>query len=337
MFNLTKKHLIIYSAIILVFVSHITSFALPAKYIKIRYSKSDGLVRIVLESNSYNLIRKSKVFTSYSLVKIAFHDYFVLEPEEIETPLFEFNHKGKNLYFNIKELKWIKLLRLDNPPRLVLDAIVEGKEAVPPKPPAPPEGKKKSEQERKPVTEKRTIVIDPGHGGKDLGIYNPSKSEKDIVLRIARKLRRSLSRNKYAKVVLTRSYNKDLGILKRIMIARKANPGLFISIHLTSSNSVKIYTALGRNPEGRESYLLSESQSKFIDESRRVAEAIGDSLKGVLDIEISYESLNIPVISSMNCPAVLVELPGPDFLDYNRKNIALISKAIEEAILTLWD
>lgn len=334
MFFITKKY-IIFFIILSLLVTPFISSAIPAKFIKIRYSKRDGLIRIVIESNNKTLIRKSKVYTSYSLVKISFPDYFVLESEEIETPLFEFNHKGKNLYFNIKELKWIKLLRLDNPPRLVLDAILEGKTA-PPAQPQPPLEKKEEPEEKKVISRKKTIVLDPGHGGKDLGIYTTTMSEKDIVLDISRRLRRALSK-KGIKVVLTRSFNKDLELLKRIKIARKTKPDIFISIHLTSSNNIIIYTAITRQTEGTKSYHLTAYQSDFVEDSRRLAEAIGNALTSTINKDVLYEELNIPIISAMNCAAILIELPGPDFLDYNRKTNNLISQTIQEAIEKLWE
>lgn len=334
MFSIYKKYTIFF-IILSLLVAPLISSAIAAKFIKIRYSKSDGLIRIVIESNNKNLIRKSKVYTSYSLVKISFPDYFVLKSEEIETPLFEFNHKGKNIYFNIKELKWIKLLRLNNPPRLVLDAILEEKTAAPAQP-QPPLEKKEESEEKKVISRKKTILLDPGHGGKDLGIYTTTKSEKDIVLDITRRLRRALSKKK-VKVVLTRSLNKDMGILKRIKLARKKKPDIFISIHLTSSNSINIYTAVARQPNTTQTYLLTTSQAEFVEDSKRLAKIIGNALSAALNKDVLYEELNIPIISAMPCPAILIELPGPDFLDYNRKTNNLISRTIKEAIEKLWE
>ena len=49
-----------------------------------------------------------------------------------------------------------------------------------------------------------TIIIDPGHGGEDSGTVNGDLYEKDIVLKIAKRVKEKLLAESYINVVLTR-------------------------------------------------------------------------------------------------------------------------------------
>ena len=91
----------------------------------------------------------------------------------------------------------------------------------------------------------KTIVIDPGHGGKDPGAPGKTSatSEKHIVLKIS-KLFGEKIRQAYpdVKVLYTRDSDKFIGLHERAMVARRNNADLFVSIHC---NSVASKTAYG--------------------------------------------------------------------------------------------
>lgn len=86
----------------------------------------------------------------------------------------------------------------------------------------------------------RTVVIDPGHGGKDSGAPGPDSkhSEKHIVLSISKKLGEKI-KNAYpsVKVVYTRSGDTYPDLTDRVKISHEANADLFISIHCNSSTA----------------------------------------------------------------------------------------------------
>ena len=75
-----------------------------------------------------------------------------------------------------------------------------------------------------------TVVIDPGHGGKDPGAVRGNLEEKTVALDIARRLKRRLETSRI-KVVMTRDRDVWLDLDTRVAIANKARPDLFISIH----------------------------------------------------------------------------------------------------------
>jgi len=80
------------------------------------------------------------------------------------------------------------------------------------------------------------IVIDPGHGGPDLGTVGPGGLlEKDLVLSMARGLRKILQEKLGAEVVLTRYDDTFIPLEERTSIANQHKADLFISLHANSS------------------------------------------------------------------------------------------------------
>lgn len=81
-----------------------------------------------------------------------------------------------------------------------------------------------------------TIIIDAGHGGKDVGAADNGVYEKDINLGVARKLGEVLGKRiKGAKVVLTRDKDEYLTLQRRADIANNSKGDIFISIHTNSA------------------------------------------------------------------------------------------------------
>lgn len=90
----------------------------------------------------------------------------------------------------------------------------------------------------------KTVVIDPGHGGKDPGAPGKTSAtaEKHIVLKIS-KLFGEKIKSAYpdVKVIYTRDSDKFIGLHERAMVARRNNADLFISIHCNSVASKSAY------------------------------------------------------------------------------------------------
>ena len=137
---------------------------------------------------------------------------------------------------NWKRYKWYTLHK---PNRIVLDlypipspkginkpsAVVK---ASPP-PPTPPK------VTLAPPKRNMVIVIDPGHGGKDPGaLGRKGTREKDIVLKIANRLRELLKKETSAKVFMTREADTFVKLEDRATFANKHKADLFISIHINS-------------------------------------------------------------------------------------------------------
>ena len=83
-----------------------------------------------------------------------------------------------------------------------------------------------------------TVVIDPGHGGKDPGALGQTatSNEKHIVLSVSKLFGEKIKKAyPEVNVIYTRSTDKFIGLHDRAMVARNNNADLFISIHCNSS------------------------------------------------------------------------------------------------------
>ena len=91
--------------------------------------------------------------------------------------------------------------------------------------------------QRNAVLKLKTVVIDPGHGGKDAGcVSRDGKTyEKTITLDIAKRLAKKIqSSYQDVDVILTRSDDRFVELEQRAVKANKADANLFISIHVNS-------------------------------------------------------------------------------------------------------
>ena len=88
----------------------------------------------------------------------------------------------------------------------------------------------------------KTVVIDPGHGGKDPGALGKTKNlhEKHIVLSVSQLLGQKIKAlYPDVKVIYTRTNDTFIGLHERAMIARRNNADLFISIHCNGSSNTE--------------------------------------------------------------------------------------------------
>lgn len=100
-----------------------------------------------------------------------------------------------------------------------------------------------------------TIVIDPGHGGKDPGAIGSKFREKNVVLSVALKLGKMINDSlPELKVVYTREKDVFVPLDKRAETAVKCAADIFISIHANSSSNKSVY--------GAETFLLGQHRSK---------------------------------------------------------------------------
>lgn len=119
----------------------------------------------------------------------------------------------------------------------------------------------------------RIVVVDPGHGGDQVGAIGPRRTiEKDVCLQIARKLQDRLNREPGVRVVLTRDGDYNVALRDRYKVAERLRADVFISIHANSS----------RRPSGRgtEVYFLSlesasDEQSKLLADAENAADLVG--------------------------------------------------------------
>ncbi len=146
---------------------------------------------------------------------------------------------------DIKSFKTYKIFSLKNPFRIVID--VWGKQ---PEPARVETGTVSKGTKLPPSALAKQlalgvsrIVIDPGHGGRDYGApgYLKGVHEKDIVLKVARRLAKKIREELKCEVFLTRNSDRYLTLEERTAIANTKNADLFISIHTNAARDRRAY------------------------------------------------------------------------------------------------
>ena len=156
----------------------------------------------------------------------------------------------------------------------------------------------------------RTIVIDPGHGGKDSGAVGARGTlEKEINLTFAKALAKQLSKEKGIEVVMTRERDDFLPLSQRTEIANAAQADLFVSIHCNSS--------LSSRGDGFETYFLSP------DATDKAAEAVARLENSVVALETQKGS------SSSRLGELLASMAVYNFVNESSKFAALICRSVK--------
>jgi N-acetylmuramoyl-L-alanine amidase len=106
---------------------------------------------------------------------------------------------------------------------------------------------------------KFVIVLDAGHGGKDIGANRKYENiglvqEKDITLEIILKLGRMLEKNKDFKIIYTRKIDEYPSLLDRTDLANRSHADLFISVHCNAN--------VKPSPYGTETYVQGPDQNR---------------------------------------------------------------------------
>ncbi len=117
------------------------------------------------------------------------------------------------------------------------------------------------------------IMIDPGHGGEDPGAIGKFKTrEKDIVLQIARRLKKLIDNDIGMRAYMTRNEDVFIPLTVRVAKARKMQADLFISIHADAFTN--------RSARGSSVFALStkgatSNTAKFLAQTQNEADLIG--------------------------------------------------------------
>lgn len=137
-----------------------------------------------------------------------------------------------------------------------------------------------------------TVVIDPGHGGHDLGATDSYVYEKHINLDVARRLERSLQEAGF-KTIMTRTKDEFVALSEWAAIANRARNAIFVSIHFNSSYRT---SALGI-----ETFYRSASSEKLAQLVQR------ELIKNIKAPDRGVKTANFSVLRNTKHPAVLVE------------------------------
>jgi len=185
------------------------------------------------------------------------------------------------------------------------------------------------------------VAIDAGHGGEDPGATGKNRTrEKNVVLAIARELKKTIDAQPGMTAVLTRNGDYYIPLRDRFEIARKHRADLFISIHAdafknrkVSGSSVFVLSSKGASSEFARrlaasenssdliggvtlkdkddmlaSVLLDLSQSATMEASNAVADSVFGSIRVLGKTHKNHvEHANFMVLKSPDVPSILVE------------------------------
>lgn len=247
-----------------------------------------------------------------------------------------------------------KILTLANPHRLVIDVVPPQEslatlvtEPLPNRTPSLPAPPQPAQPQAKSM---KTVVIDPGHGGKDPGALGQrGTEEKDITLKVALKLRDLLNKQPGIRVLMTRERDEFIELENRAKFANAQDADLFVSIHVNSHTKrsvkgIEIYhfgaakdqralevaarengTPLNNTGVGWEYLVADLLTSKKIEESLELAWTAKEAMVTTLNshytlVDHGVKTAPFYVLRFTSMPSILAE-------------IAYISNAAEEEML----
>ncbi|WP_286865585.1 N-acetylmuramoyl-L-alanine amidase [Herbaspirillum sp. UBA812] len=199
--------------------------------------------------------------------------------------------------------------------------------AAPPKPdPAPlaeikPQPEDKTERNPKVVpdeprmqlTRMITIALDPGHGGEDPGATGArGNREKDVVLSIAKRLKRKIEQYPNMRVMLTRDADFFVPLGQRVVKARKVQADLFVSIH---ADAFVQPTARGSSVFALSEKGASSTAARWLANKENSADLIGGGNIKTHDRQLASVLLDLSTTAQINDSlrvgnAVLKEIGG---------------------------
>lgn len=170
---------------------------------------------------------------------------------------------------------------------------------VPKIPPTVAPQKKVAQAPQEKIKEQRLVVLDPGHGGYDLGAHMAACDEKSLALSTALLAKKYLTELGY-RVILTRSRDIFMPLEQRTQIANETKGKLFASIHYNAAKNpiakgveVFYYVSADKFRTGASKKLAARVLSKIVDKT--VAESRG------------IKEGNYYVIRETKMPAILIE------------------------------
>lgn len=163
----------------------------------------------------------------------------------------------------------------------------------------------------------KTIIIDPGHGGRDPGaVGSGGLKEKDVTLAVALGLAKEL-KGRGLNVILTRDNDKFVSLWRRSQVANSHKASFFISIHANASRA--------KGVRGLEVYYLSDAT----DDTARALEAAENTS---LDLDKSSFEENKP---STDLEATLWDMLYTENRIESKELASSICRAIDPKICLL--
>ena len=160
---------------------------------------------------------------------------------------------------------------------------------------------------------KRSIFLDPGHGGSDPGAVSGGVREKDLTLSVYNKVSSKLASLGYT-VLTSRNVDKYVDLVDRAEQANNANADMLLSIHFNAGGqgvARGIETYYYQSQEDRVPKINKENHnnSERLERSRKLANKVQQNLlyqTGANDRGVKRASFT--VLRETSIPSILVEL-----------------------------
>ncbi|SDW30286.1 N-acetylmuramoyl-L-alanine amidase [Marininema mesophilum] len=141
------------------------------------------------------------------------------------------------------------------------------------------------------------IVVDPGHGGNDLGVVVGDLREKDLTLQLSLRMRGYLMSRYRVHVCMTRTTDRTLSLLERVAYANQLNADFFCSLHINSGGE-----------KGWESYVKSTSTpNAYLTAQHRLHSKVMSLLEPYKIIDRGEKQADFYVLRYTRMPGVLLE------------------------------
>ena len=222
--------------------------------------------------------------------------------------------------------------------RLTIDLMPATTDVVPaPAPPAAAPDTRLVIPTPGPSTGLRTVVLDPGHGGDELGTQGAKGTlEKEITLSVARRLRTLIESRLGLKVFLTREDDRTMSLDERSAFANNHHADVFLSIHANSAvrpsiKGAEVYyltveradaearkkadenattlPALGGGNRAIDLILWETAQARYLEQSATLAGFIEQAMRPRVEMSPrAVQQAPFRVLVGANMPAALVEI-----------------------------
>ena len=118
------------------------------------------------------------------------------------------------------------------------------------------------------------VILDPGHGGYDVGAVADGIQEKDVNWKIATRVKEILDAEPGITGILSRSENECPSLAERAQVAKNNGADLLVSFHINSSTN--------SNVSGSEVYITANTNStRFYQASNTLGQAVLANLASV--------------------------------------------------------
>lgn len=279
----------------------------PTVLSNIRHWAYPDYTRVVIDLNrpaTFRVEKSSSTSLTVHLSDAVLGDLFKKSRSIVirDGPLKQIEAKQKeqnavDVLLSFKQLGSHKVIPLTDPDRLVID-ISNGQQKN-----ASARADSKGESTQPDVTALlpppppfaiKTIVIDPGHGGKDPGAIGVNGlEEKEVVLDVSLRLRDLIEKKLKKKVIMTRDDDVFIPLDERTLMANAKKADLFISVHANSSpkrstQGVEVYF-LGRATDDRAIEVAARENATSEKAARDFEEVILNDLERDFNINESLE------------------------------------------------